>query len=107
MIAPLLLAAVLWLWDPVTTSCAGGPEQIDHYEMQQSTARSVDAWCDTGDGLFWCGGYLFDDWMPVATTPDVTPELEYEPPVPIPGAVVYNRVVAVDTAGNRSDDACQ
>ena len=100
----ILLLAVLWLWDPVVTDCKGGPEAVQYYEMEQSTALPIDGICATGETVFWCGGYEWTPWAIVAGSP--TTSLEYDPPVPCLGGAVLNRIVAVDGAGNRSVDPC-
>ena len=88
-------------WDAVTTDCHGGPEAVAGYEVPALLIALV-AWVLGAEG----------NLNPVYEGRDVTQYVEAPPatlPDPAPGDVLMWRdpIVAIDLAGNRSDEVCE
>lgn len=128
MILALILAS--WMWDRVITSCTQGQEQVDHYYFNATVIEFVPSWCQdvsTGE-IYECWQSLELD--PVPFGPNISdpgygdtvstdfnpvdfPELLPDPTGvnmlvawPWKTSVNDDPVVAVDLAGNRSDQSC-
>ena len=117
-----LLAA--WLFSRVLASCTGGWEQIDHYELIATHLRvTMTAICTDDQGqAYACEETTLADPIPFRQIPEpgtgtdvVIPEdyvghPELLPTCAIPTCVTawpfYSPVVAVDTAGHTSLEAC-
>ena len=88
-------------WDPVTTDCHGSPETAAGYEVPAMLVVL----------LMWILG-AEANLNPVYEWRDATQHVEAPPatlPDPAPGDVLMWRdpIVAIDLAGNRSDEVCE
>lgn len=107
-VVPLIALLLLILsWDPVALNCAGGPEMIDHYSVT-SLAALIVGWTEPNaddpapEPIYGFGpGPVVPD-VPAGPAPSVVlPAVS--PPV---GGVFYFTPIAIDRAGNRSDQPC-
>lgn len=120
----MLLALLLgWLFDRVITDCHAGPETVSHYVLQATLLVEVSGTCFDDQGQpYPCDVATFAAPLPFREIPDpgsgttvlipedfvASPELlpECSPPPCVVGWPWFVPVVAVDLAGNRSDDVC-
>jgi len=104
----VLLAPLLWwfgssppsvlLWDPVTRDRRGGPEPAPVVYLVHMYRADVRGWITGPDGDLWP---VYDRWQEDIRLTETSTPL----PDPDPGCVVaWWDPVAVDGAGNRSDD---
>jgi len=86
-------------WDPVTTNCDGGPEDVVAYMDEDAYARII-GWnaCVLEDGTTYpCPVYAYDPFTLLELNADpCVPRL----PDPGPGEVLFIRTTAIDAAGN-------
>lgn len=100
MILAFFLAAFTLSWDAVTQDCRGGQEPLPPvYAVWTYRATVIGSY--TGpDGSPWplYSRVQGEEWTPATSLPIADPD--------IGGLVAYGDPVAVDVAGNRSDEGC-
>lgn len=98
-----MLATVL-SWSAVLTSCAGGPEDVVLYDVAALMVM-LSAWEAGPDGAL-NPRYV---WMDLSHMVEATANPRTVLPDPPADSVLFwaEPPVAIDAAGNRSDEACQ
>jgi hypothetical protein len=100
---PFLLTHAWLRWDPVVTNCQGGPEVVLGYAILVM-AVWVSGWYECEPGIQ-CPVYARSPWLQVEFTDQTGIDLMAQPVPPVGGVDIY-RPVAVDQAGNTSEDPC-